>query len=111
MSMTEEQKSVFVVDTVNYDPEDYNDESDEMPTTGAKNGLELADLRGLDYDDPQWDTLLDQLTVSEMDNLIALGGYTTAAISSVNKVMTIDCDGPASINNNFTGTGLSLIHI
>ena len=105
MSMTEEQKSVFVVDTVNYDPEDYNDESDEMPTTGAKNGLELADLRGLDYDDPQWDTLLDQLTVSEMDNLIALGGYTTAAISSVNKVMTIDCDGPASINNNFTGTG------
>ena len=105
MSMTEEQKSVFVVDTVNYNPEDYNDESDEMPTTGAKNGLELADLRGLDYDDPQWDTLLDQLTVSEMDNLIALGGYTTAAISSVNKVMTIDCDGPASINNNFTGTG------
>lgn len=105
MSMPEEQKSTFVVDTVNYNPEDYNDESDEMPTTGAKNGLELADLRGLDYDDPQWDKLLDQLTVAEMDNLIALGGYTTASISSVNKVMTVDCDGPASINNNFTGTG------
>lgn len=105
MSMPEEQKSTFVVDTVNYNPEDYNDESDEMPTTGAKNGLELADLRGLDYDDPQWDKLLDQLTVTEMDNLIALGGYTTASISSVNKVMTVDCDGPASINNNFTGTG------
>lgn len=105
MSMPEEQKSTFVVDTVNYNPEDYNDESDEMPTTGAKNGLKLADLRGLDYDDPQWDKLLDQLTVTEMDNLIALGGYTTASISSVNKVMTVDCDGPASINNNFTGTG------
>ena len=105
MSMPEEQKSTFVVDTVNYNPEDYNDESDEMPTTGAKNGLELADLRGLDYDDPQWDKLLDQLTVAEMDNLIALGGYTTASIPSVNKVMTVDCDGPASINNNFTGTG------
>ncbi len=105
MSMPEEQKSTFVVDTVNYNPEDYNDKSDEMPTTGAKNGLELADLRGLDYDDPQWDKLLDQLTVTEMDNLIALGGYTTASISSVNKVMTVDCDGPASINNNFTGTG------
>lgn len=105
MSMTEEQKEVFVVDSVNYDPEDYNNESDKMPTTGANNGLELADLRGVDYDDPQWDTLLDQLTVSEMDNLIALGGYTTATVGSVNKVMTIDCDGPASINNNFTGTG------
>lgn len=105
MSMTEEQKSTFVVDTVNYNPEDYNDESDKMPITGEKNGLELADLRGLDYDDPQWDILLDQLTVTEMDNLIALGGYTTASISSVNKAMTVDCDGPASINNNFTGTG------
>ena len=47
------------------------------------NNLKLEDVIGLDYDDPQWDTLLDQLTVSEMDNLIALGGYTTAAISSV----------------------------
>ena len=40
-----------------------------------------------------------------MDTMIALGGYQTAAASSVGKVMTIDCDGPASINNNFTGTG------
>ena len=53
----------------------------------------------------KWDTLLDQLTVSDMDTMIALGGYQTSAASSVGKVMTVDCDGPASINNNFTGTG------
>ena len=76
-----------------------------MPTTGAKNGLTLADLRGVDYDDPQWDSLLDQLTVTEMDTLIAIGGYQTSAINSIGKVQTIDCDGPASINNNFTGKG------
>ena len=31
---------------------------DEMPTTGAKNGLKLADMRGMDYDDAEWDKLL-----------------------------------------------------
>lgn len=103
-SMSDEDKETFYNNS-NYNPEDYNDESDEMPATGAKNGMELVDLRGVDYDDEQWDTLLDQLTVSEMDALIALGGYQTNAISSIGKVQTIDCDGPASINNNFTGTG------
>ena len=103
-TMSDENKQAFKNNS-NYNPEDYNDASDEMPTTGASNGLTLADLRGKDYDDPQWDSLLDQLTVSDMDTMIALGGYQTAAASSVGKVMTIDCDGPASINNNFTGTG------
>ena len=104
LSMTEEQKEMFL-NNGNYDPEKYNNEDDEMPVTGADNGLTLADLRGVDYEDEQWDKLLDQLTVSEMDELIALGGYQTVAISSIDKVQTIDCDGPASINNNFTGTG------
>lgn len=103
-SMTDEQKAAFL-NTGNYDPENYNSEDDEMPETGAKNGLELAALRGADYDDEQWDQLLDQLTVDEMDQLIALGGYQTVAVSSIGKVQTVDCDGPASINNNFTGTG------
>ena len=104
LSMSDEHKETFL-NNGNYNPEDYNDDADEVPTTGASNGLELADLRGVDYDDAQWDELLDQLTVSDMDQLIALGGYQTVALSSINKVQTIDCDGPASINNNFTGTG------
>lgn len=41
-----------------------------MPTTGAKNGMTLADMRGLSYDDEKWDTLLEQLTVSDMDTMI-----------------------------------------
>ena len=103
-TMSDEDKETFYNNS-NYDPEAYNDDSDEMPVTGAKNGVELVELRGADYDDELWDTLLDQLTISEMDSLIALGGYQTNAISSIGKAQTIDCDGPASINNNFTGTG------
>ena len=33
----------------------------------------LADLVGKSYDDPLWDELLDQLTVSEMASLIETG--------------------------------------
>lgn len=103
-SMSDDVKAVFINNGV-YDPEKYNDASDEMPTTGAKNGMKLAELRGASYDDERWETLLDQLTISDMDTMIALGGYQTAAAASVEKASTIDCDGPASINNNFTGVG------
>ncbi len=103
-SMSDDVKAAFINNAV-YDPEKYNDAADEMPTTGAKNGMTLAELRGADYDDERWETLLDQLTISDMDNMIALGGYQTLGASSVGKVSTVDCDGPASINNNFTGVG------
>ena len=37
--------------------------------------------------------------------LIATGGYGTPAVSSVGKIQLTDADGPASLNNNFTGVG------
>ena len=89
----------------NYDPMAYVDPSAEMPTTGAAGNLKIYDMRGLDYDDPQWDALLDQLTVDEMAGMIALSGYQTPAIPSIEKVQNVDADGPAAINNNFTGAG------
>lgn len=89
----------------NWNPEDFNNADDVAPTTGAKNGLKLKDMVGVDYNDAQWDAFLDQLTVSDMDSLIALGGFQSAAVSSIGKVQAIDCDGPASINNNFTKQG------
>lgn len=104
LSMSKEAKKEFINNS-NYNPEDYNNEEDKMPETGVKNDIELADLRGVDYDDAKWEELLDNMTISDMDTVIALGGYQTAAASSVGKIQTIDCDGPASINNNFTGTG------
>ena len=82
-----------------------DDANAEDITTGAKNGLKLVELRGVDYNDPKWDALLDQMTIEDMQQLIGFGGYQTAAVTSIEKVRTNDCDGPASINNNFTGVG------
>ena len=73
--------------------------------TGADNGLKLVDMRGLDKNDPKWDQLMDEMTLDDMNALISLGGYQTNGVDSIGKVRTNDCDGPASINNNFTGQG------
>ena len=70
----------------NFDYKTYINEDDEMPTTGADNGIRLNELRGADYDDERWELLLDQLTVEDMTNMIALSGYQTPAMDSVGKV-------------------------
>ena len=83
-----------------------DEDPDAAPvTTGAAGGLTLSDMRGLDKEDPKWDRLMDEMSLDDMNALISLGGYQTNSVDSIGKIRTNDCDGPASINNNFTGVG------
>ena len=91
-----------------YDVEKYNDPNDEMPTTGAKNGLSLIDLRGASYDDEKWESLLDQLSVDDMVQMIGFGGYGSPAIASVGKLKALDADGPAGINARVSALAIPL---
>ncbi|WP_024285104.1 glycoside hydrolase family 3 C-terminal domain-containing protein [Cellulomonas sp. KRMCY2] len=79
----------------------------EMPTTGARSELALVDLRGLPKDDPQWDELLDSLSVGDMTGMLLNGAYQTAAIGSIAKPQTVEPDGPAGfssfINSSING--------
>ena len=84
-----------------YDGSEAN--SVEMPTLGAKNGLTLASMIGKDFDDPEWDTLLDQLTYSEMVQTITLGFHNTAAAASIGKTATKDENGPQGLTAALTG--------
>lgn len=68
-----------------------------MPTYGAKNGLNLAALRGKAYDDKDWDKLLDQMTFEEQSYLLTNGMYTTVVVESVGKPDTKDYDGPTGV--------------
>lgn len=86
-----------------YDPTDYDNDDDKMPTTGADNGLELFDLRGASYDDDRWEDLLDEMTVDEMVDLIAFGGHQNIAVSSIDKIRILDTDGPAGVNSSTLG--------
>ena len=103
-AMSDANKAGFY-NLVNYDPTQFNNPEDEMPTLGAKNNLLLQDMRGIEYDNVLWDKFLDQLTIDDMVLLISKGGYQSAEIRSIGKTQQIDCDGPASINNNFTKEG------
>lgn len=78
-------------------------EKAEMPTLGADNGLILASMIGKEYDDPQWEQLLDQLTYSEMVNTITLGFHNTAACESIGKAATKDENGPQGLTAALTG--------
>ena len=78
-------------------------DSVEMPTLGAENGLTLASMIGKSYDDPEWNTLLDQLTYDEMVNTITLGFHNTAAAASIGKTATKDENGPQGLTAALTG--------
>jgi beta-glucosidase len=102
--MEEENRiNVQAKSTAFYDPTLYDDPNAQMPTTGAENGLELAEMTGRDYDDSDWELLLDQMTVEEMVELVNLGGFQTVAVESVGKIATMDSDGPSGVNNWVTG--------
>ena len=91
---------------VQYDPADY--EAIEMPTLGADNGLKLYDMIGLDYDDPKWDDLLDQLTYDEMVSLIGDAFHWHMPIESVQAPGTRDENGPQGLTVALFGSHLGV---
>lgn len=79
-----------------YDPSVY---SGGEPVFGEANGLDLIELRGLEYDDPLWEDLLDQMDMTEVRRMIGTGGYQTLGVDSINKPATKDPDGPAGFTS------------
>ena len=97
--------------------------SDDLPvTTGSSTGLKVFEndaitdvglILGSDHDSAVWDIVLDQMTISEMENVVLHGYVHTRAIPSVGKPETRDLDGPnqiGSFNVNFKGvTGFNSV--
>ncbi len=68
-------------------------------TYNADNGLTLAAMIGLDYEDDKWDDLLDQMSLEEQVELVQSGASQTAAVSSIAFAGTVDADGPAGLGS------------
>ena len=89
-----------------YDPADY--EAVTMPTLGAENGLKLYDMIGLDYDDPKWESLLDQLTFDEMVAMIGDSFHWRMPAQSVHAPGSRDENGPQGLTVALFGSALGV---
>ena len=73
-----------------------------LPTMGAKGEMTIAQMIGKEYNDPDWEKLLDQVTYEEMVMLIGVGYHGTYAANSVAKPGTIDENGPQGFTMKLT---------
>ena len=84
------------------------DATAKMPVFGANNGLKLYDMIGLDYNDPKWDLLLDQMTYEEMISLVADSFHWTMPVESIQAPGTRDENGPQGLTVALFGSGLGV---
>ena len=80
----------------------------ERPLLGVDNGLKLYDMVGLDYDDPKWNDLLDQLTFDEMVTLIGDAFHWHMPVMSVQAPGTRDENGPQGLTVALFGSHLGV---
>ena len=71
--------------------------ANEEIVTSAGNDVSLIDLRGKDFSDPLWESLLDNLSPSDYVSLIAQSGYGSAALTNIGKPSTNDRDAATGL--------------
>ncbi len=76
-------------------PVDYDIEM--MPTTDQDAGIQLINMRGVDYDDPKWQTFIEQLSVDELTVSFGGGGWTEYPVEEYGIPYAYGCDGPAGL--------------
>lgn len=91
---------------IRYNPSNY--ETVEMPTLGAYNGLKLVEMIGLAYDDPKWESLLDQLTYDEMVAMIGDSFHWRMPADSVQAPGSRDENGPQGLTVALFGSALGV---
>lgn len=74
----------------------------EFPTMGKSANLQLVNMMDYDYDDPQWDIFMDQLTYEQMAKLCANGLRMTINIDAIGKPLTVDHNGPSGVTQKYS---------
>ena len=72
----------------------------DAPTSKANNGLTVADMRGKDYYDPDWELLLDQIdygATEELTTLLYGGAYNIHKLTSIGLPASTSAEGPSGI--------------
>lgn len=75
-----------------------------IPDYSQKGNLALIQLRGLEYEDPLWEELLDQMSFEDQNTLLTTAYGITAAVESVVKPQSKEMDGPTVAKYGLTGS-------
>ena len=94
---------IAALQDVQYKAENY--ETVTMPRLGADNGLRMYDMIGADFDDPRWESLLDQMTFDEMVALIGDSFHWRMPVKSIEAPGTRDENGPQGLTASLLGSG------
>lgn len=89
----------FQAELAQYEKFEASTDHTAAPAYGADNGIKLADLKGLDYNDPKWEAFLDQFTQKELIAMQANGGWHTVGVERLGVPGTTMLDGPSGINS------------
>ena len=82
----------------------------EEQVVGVDRGiLQLADMRGLDFDDPSWETFINQLNLEELTHTFTIGGWVDEAIEIVGAPALLGADSPSGITS-FSVRGLNTFY-
>ena len=68
---------------------------------------ELIMKLGADYDAPEWERLLTQLTADEINLITGSAGFGTKEAASIGKPRLLDFDGPSGFNSKITQSSSS----
>lgn len=68
-------------------------------TTNSGGTLKLKDFTEKDYDDDDWQTLIEQLTPKMLEDLFSQAGYATKELPYIGKPRAVDSDGPAGLQS------------
>lgn len=67
----------------------------EMPETNTdKTSYTLADMRGVDYNNPKWDDYMNQFTIDSMVNMFSNGGWNELEDAENGVPKSFDADSP-----------------
>ena len=85
---------------------------DAPATVPVNSGLSLRDMLydeagnyvgEVSFDDPRWETLLNEISLDEMKNLVGFGAFRTSEVKGVDgvvgKPLTVDSDGPSGFTS------------
>lgn len=106
-SRTEEERMIsadFYAALTNTEPNPNNPNTyTEIPATGKDQGILMGELVGKAFEDELWEAFLDQLTLSQMVDLVNNGAFQTAAIPEYGVPLTRSTDGPVGWVNFMPG--------